>query len=141
MKKVIASLSEDGWVTDSKKILNYLVNYYILSDAAQSFMFQDKIINLPETYFKFINDPDGMKLGIKQDLDKLLGRYFSFVDVQTEVKELTGKAFAILLYASVIDENGVKHDLSVVSQINSNKDRSVIEINNYGSGIDFLNSL
>lgn len=141
MSKVIASLNEDGWITDSKKILRYLLNYYILSDAAQSLMFQDKIINLPETYFKYINDPDGMRLGIKQDLDKLLSRYFPFVDVQTEVKKLTDSAFGILLSASVIDDDGIRHELSVVSKINTNKDRDVIEINNYGTGVDFLNNL
>lgn len=139
--KVIASLNEDGWVTDSKKILDYLLSYYILSDSAQSLIFQDKIINLPETYFKYINDPDGMKLGIRQDLDKLLSRYFPTVDIEVELKELTKKAFAILLFVSVIDENGIKYELSKVTQIDTSKSRTVVEVSNYGNGINFLNNL
>ena len=45
MAKVVASLSEQAWITDSAKILNNLMSYYILTDSAQSVMFQDKLIN------------------------------------------------------------------------------------------------
>ena len=139
--KVIPSLSENGWVANSKDMLSNLMSYYILSDAAQSIAFQDNIINLPETYYKYINDPDGMASGIKEDLDKLLSRYFVSVDVLTSVREIDNKKFGILLYVAVIDKDNIKTELSKITEINSLGLRKVIDVNNYGDGISMLNSL
>lgn len=139
--KTVASLSEQGWIHDSNKILNNLMSYYILSDSAQSLCFQGNIINLPETYYKYINDPEGMCVGIKQDLDSMLSRYFQLVDVVPMVKSLTNKNYAILLYVSVIDYDNVKIDLSKVVEFNSGGLRKVIDVNNRGNAVDMFNSL
>lgn len=138
---MIPSLSELAYVTSSKDILSHLISYYILSDAAQSITFQDNIINLPETYYKNINDPDGMMSGVKDDLDKLLSRYFVNVDVITQVKELSSKKFAILLYVAVIDEESIKTELTKVAEINSAGLRKILAMNNFGDGAAYLNSI
>lgn len=131
-QSVIASLSDQAWVTDKGKILAYLVSYYILSDAAQSLVFQGNIINLPETYYKYINEPDNMALGVKQDLEKLLNRYYELVDVTTEAKEIGNGGYGILLHASVVDSYGVKHNLSKVVEMDTSGVRRVIDASNYG---------
>jgi hypothetical protein len=141
MTKVIPSLSESGWITSSKDILSSVMSYYILSDAAQSISFQDNIINLPETYFKFINDPEGMTNAIKSDLDKILSRYFVNVDVETKVKELDNKKYAILLYVAVIDDESIKTELSNVAEISSSGLRKILSMNNFGDGLSYLNSI
>lgn len=141
MVKVIPSLSESGWINSSKDILSAAISYYILSDAAQSIAFQDNIINLPETYFKYINDPDGMNNAIKSDLDRLLGRYFINVDVETKVKELSAKKFAILFYVAVIDEENVKTELSNIAEISSSGLRKILSMNNFGDGLSYLQCL
>lgn len=138
---VIPSLTEEGWVTASKDILAYNLAHYILSDAAQSISFAGNIINLPETYYKHINSPLDMAGAIKTDLERLLGRYFVSTDVMTEVKEITAKNFAILIYAAVIDKENVKHELSRITEVNSSGIRKIVEINNYGDGLSYLNSL
>ena len=139
--KIIPSLSEMAYVTSSSDILSHLISYYILSDAAQSITFQDNIINLPETYYKNINDPDGMMSGIKNDLDKLLSRYFVNVDVITQVKELSSKKYAILLYVAVIDEESIKTELTKIAEINSSGLRKILAMNNFGDGASYLNSI
>jgi len=139
--KVIASLSEQGWVTDSAKILNFIFSYYILTDRAQTVIFQDNLISLPETYYKYINDPDGMATAIKSDLEKLIGRYFPIADVDTEVKKITDSKFAILLYAAAITENNTRIELSRVVEISTTGLRKIIEVNNFGDGRLYLNSL
>lgn len=141
MGKVIGSLSEQGWITDSSKILNSVVSYYILTDSAQSLVFQNNLINLPQTYYLYINDPDAMSAAIKTDLDKLISRYFQSVDVTTEVKPLSDSKYAILLYVSVIDDENTKIDLSKVVEINTTGLRKVIEVNNYGDGLQTLLSI
>lgn len=141
MTKVIPSLSEHGWVTDSSKVLNYLLSYYILTDNGQSLTFQDNLINLPLTYYEHINDPDAMAAGIKSDLDRLLSRYFDMIEVQTEARKIDESRYGVLLYASVVDENSRRVDLSKVVEINTTGLRRVIDINNYGDGIATLGQL
>ena len=141
MAKVVASLSEQAWITDSAKILNNLMSYYILTDSSQSVMFQDKLINLPFTYYKFINDPVGMNAAVKTDLDTLLSRYFPVVDVTTEVKQLTNTRFGILLYASVIDEESNRIELAKVTEISTTGLRKVIDVSNNGDGRAYLGSM
>lgn len=140
MSIILPSISEQGWLTDSSKILNYVISYYILTDNAQSLVFQGNLINLPYTYFQFINDPDQMSTGIKTDLDKLLSRYFEIVEVETSVKQLTESRYAILLYGAVIDNESNRIEISKVVDINTTGLRKVIDVNNYGDGLAMLNS-
>lgn len=135
MSRFIASLSDLGWVTSSETILSKLLGYYILTDSAQSVIFQGNLINLPQAYYEFINDPDGMAVRVKSDLDKLLSRYFEMVEVSTEVVAKTDSMFGVLLYATVIDKDGIKVNLGKVVDLSSTGVSNVININNYGDGL------
>lgn len=135
MSRFIASLSDLGWVTSSETILSKLLGYYILTDSAQSVIFQGNLINLPQAYYEFINDPDGMAVRVNSDLDKLLSRYFEMVEVSTEVVAKTDSMFGVLLYATVIDKDGIKVNLGKVVDLSSTGVSNVININNYGDGL------
>jgi hypothetical protein len=137
----IPSLSEEGWVKTSKDVLSYNLAHYILSDAAQSIAFHGNIINLPETYHLHINDPMGLASAIKTDLERLLGRYFISVDVTTDIKEINPKNYAILIYAAVIDDDNIKHELTRVTETNTSGVRKILEMNNYGDGMSYLNAM
>lgn len=141
MTKAIASLSEHGWITDSKKMLNQLISYYILTDSGQSLAYQNNLINLPKTYYEYINDPDGMASAVKRDLDNLLSRYFQIVDVQTDIRDMGDGRFAILIYAAVVDDGNVRTELSKITQINTTGLRQILEVNNYGDGKNVLINL
>ena len=138
MKKVIGSLSDLGWVDNSETLLSKLLGYYILTDSAQSVIFQNNLINLPQTYYEYINDPQGMATRIKNDLDTLLSRYFSMVEVETEAVAKTESVYGILLYATVVDDKGIKVNLGKVAEISSTGVTKVISINNYGDGLSQL---
>lgn len=138
---ILPTLTEDGWITNSKSILEYLIEYYILSDAAQSISFQNHITNLAETYYRCINDPDKMAYEMKNDLDKLLSKYFQNVEVETVAKQLTGNKYAILLYVAVIDEEMIKTELARITEINTSGLRKIIAINNYGDGLNYLQAV
>ena len=140
MSKMIGSLSELGWVENSEVILSKLLGYYILTDAAQSVMFQGNLINLPETYFRNINDPLNMAVDVRSDLEKLLSRYFPTIEVSCEAVAKTESAYAIAIYASVIDQEGIKVSLGRVVNLNSTGVSKVIEVNNYGDGLAMLRS-
>lgn len=138
MGKVIGSLSDLGWVDNSETLLSKLLGYYILTDSAQSVIFQNNLINLPQSYYEYINDPQGMATRIKNDLDTLLSRYFSLVEVETEAVAKTESVYGILLYATVVDDKGIKVNLGKVAEISSTGVTKVININNYGDGLSQL---
>ena len=138
MGKVIGSLSDLGWVDNSETLLSKLLGYYILTDSAQSVIFQNNLINLPQSYYEYINDPQGMATRIKNDLDSLLSRYFSLVEVETEAVAKTESVYGILLYATVVDDKGIKVNLGKVAEISSTGVTKVININNYGDGLSQL---
>ena len=138
MGKVIGSLSDLGWVDNSETLLSKLLGYYILTDSAQSVIFQNNLINLPQSYYEYINDPQGMATRIKNDLDALLSRYFSLVEVETEAVAKTESVYGILLYATVVDDKGIKVNLGKVAEISSTGVTKVISINNYGDGLSQL---
>lgn len=138
MGKVIGSLSDLGWVDNSETLLSKLLGYYILTDSAQSVIFQNNLINLPQSYYEYINDPQGMATRIKNDLDTLLSRYFSMVEVETEAVAKTDSVYGILLYATVVDDKGIKVNLGKVAEISSTGVTKVISINNYGDGLSQL---
>lgn len=135
MGKVIGSLSDLGWVDNSETLLSKLLGYYILTDSAQSVIFQNNLINLPQSYYEYINDPQGMATRVKNDLDALLSRYFSLVEVETEAVAKTESVYGILLYATVVDDKGIKVNLGKVAEISSTGVTKVISINNYGDGL------
>ena len=141
MTAVVPSLSEQGWITDSYKILNNIVSYYILTDAAQTLVFEGNLISLPETYYKYINQPVEMASAIKSDLDKMISRYFPIAEVNTEAKAMTDSQYAILLYAAAVTEDGTRIELSKVVEISTTGLRKIIEVNNYGDGVSYLQSL
>ena len=87
--KVVYSLSEDGYVTDPARMLEYLVSYYILSEASQSVSFQGSIINLPETYYLYLHDPDSMANAVRSDLERLLSKYYTIVDVSAYARKIS----------------------------------------------------
>ena len=140
MTKVVASLSSMGWVTDETFILSYLVSYYILTDGAQSITYQGSLTSLSETYYKYINSPEEMSIAVKNDLENLLSRYFSMVDVETSTKVINKSSkYAVLMYVSVYGESG-KLELTKVAEIDTAGLRKVINMNNYGEGTSFLNN-
>ena len=138
MGKVIGSISDLGWVDNSETLLSKLLGYYILTDSAQSVIFQNNLINLPQSYYEYINDPQGMATRIKNDLDALLSRYFSLVEVETEAVAKTDSVYGILLYAAVVDDKGIKVNIGKVAEISSTGVTKVININNYGDGLSQL---
>ena len=131
----MASLSEQGWISDPKTILSSVVSNYLNTDAAQSLIFQSSIISLPQTYYRHINDPQEMASGVQQDLTNLLSNYFAEVDVICEARQLTGKHYAISTKVAVMAEDGIRYDLARVMEIDSSSLRKIIELNNTGDAL------
>jgi hypothetical protein len=130
----VPTLSEDGWVTDPGKMLDYLFSYYILTDAQQTIVFRDSIISLPATYHLYINDPDGLAEAIRSDFSKLLDRHFSNSEVQCYAKQdpISPSIYYLFLSAIITDDSGTRYELNKITQLREGRSTKVIQYNNYG---------
>ena len=141
MKFKIGSLSDKGWVSEPQAILSYLMACYIQSDIAQTLFFHGNITSLPNTYRQFINDPEKMATAMQSDINNLLSRYFSQVQVQTQAKQTSGSHYAVILYASVLTEDNERVELGRVVEMDTSELRRIIEVNNYGDAKNAFNQL
>ena len=137
----IASLSEKAWIDDPKAILSYVMSCYLLTDAAQTYVFQNNVKSLPQTYHRFINDPSGMATAVRSELSEMLGYYFAHAEVSTQVREISVKHYAIALHAVVLTEDGARHNLAKVMELDSQNLRKILDVNNYGNALSVLQSL
>lgn len=134
----LASLSEQGWISDPKIILSYIMTSYMLTDASQSLVFEGNLKSLPETYYKHINDPTAMASAMSSELNVLLLAYFVHADVDAQAKQVNGKHHAIVLRASVMTEEGERVDLAKLMEIDTQNLRRIVNVNNYGDALSSL---
>ena len=137
----IGALSDQGWVSDPASTLNYLFTCYLLTDAAQTLLFDRSVISLAHSYHLHINDPDKMAVQVRNDLTTLINRYFPQCDVQIRARQIEGSHYGILMYAKAITEDNQAIELTRVMEISTANLRKVIQVNNFGDGQNVLGSL
>lgn len=137
----IAAVSDLGWVEDSATTLNHLFSVYLLTDAAQSLLYQGSMISMSQTYYNHINDPVGMAAQVASDLQELMGKYFVQVEVQCKAREITSKYYAVVITATVMTEASERLELSKVMEIDSSNLRKIIDVNNYGDGLTLIETI
>lgn len=128
----IASISDKGWIADDKNTMSYVFGCYMLTDAAQTLLYEDNLVSLPLTYHKFINDPEGMAAQVVSDLTKQMGAYFPQVDVRARAKQVSGSHYAVLMEVTVITESNERLQLAKLMEIDNDNLRKIINVNNYG---------
>lgn len=137
----IGSLSDQGWVSDPSSTLNYILVCYLLTDAAQTLLFERSVVSLSETYHQFINEPDKMATAVSSDLNKLITRYFPQADVSVQTKKLSGSGYGLMVVASAITENNERIELARVMEISTANLRKIIQTNNYGDALSVFKNL
>lgn len=128
----VASISDKGWIADDKNTMSYVFGCYMLTDAAQTLLYENNLISLPLTYHQYINDPDGMAAAVVNDLTKLMGYYFPQVDVRARAKQVSGTHYAVLMEVSVITESNERLQLARLMEIDNDNLRKILNVNNYG---------
>lgn len=129
----IPTLSEDHYVDSIDKKLDHLVSYFILSDVNQSLLFRGDILSLAFTYYSGINEPQVFENKLRSDLSFILEKYFRKVDVDIEIREKERQNDVdILLYVSVMDDNGNESKLSKIVIIRNSKIEKLINITSSG---------
>lgn len=138
----IPTLSEDHYVDSIDKKLDHLVSYFILSDVNQSLLFRGDILSLAFTYYSGINEPQVFENKLRSDLSFILEKYFRKVDVDIEIREKERQNDVdILLYVSVMDDNGNESKLSKIVIIRNSKIEKLINITSSGFKDGLLTAL
>lgn len=140
---VIPSLSKDGWISSSEKILDFVISHYILTDTQQTLLYKGALISLPYTYFLHNNKPESMAEAMADDLRKLLTRYFAEAEVSARAKRdsLDDNVYTIFISAAVIDKDNKRYELSKVTQLLNSKAKVITSFNNVGLAADHYNTI
>lgn len=128
----VASISDKGWISDDKSTLSYVFGCYMLTDSAQTLLYSGRLINLPQTYYQFINDPDGMANAVISDLSNVVGAHFPQVDVKARAKQISGSHYAILMQVTATTESNERIQLAKLMEIDNDNLRKILDVNNYG---------
>lgn len=137
---ILPTLSSDNWVLPGEKMLDYLLTYYITTDARQSYLFNNNLISLPYSYAMYSTDPIGFRNRIMDDLNTILKRYFEVVDVKADVYEDKSEALSyyVILSASVMTKEGLKYDLNKVTTTKNNVTDKILSFSNYGLAKNYV---
>lgn len=137
---ILPTLSSDNWVLPGERMLDYLLTYYITTDARQSYLFNNNLISLPYSYAMYSTDPIGFRNRIMDDLNTILKRYFEVVDVKADVYEDKSEALSyyVILSASVMTKEGLKYDLNKVTTTKNNVTDKILSFSNYGLAKNYV---
>ena len=138
-KKVLPTLTHNGFISDVDEMLNRIYYYYITSDYTQSITFFGEIKSLAYALKRADFKPDRATEEVKYDLINILHRYFEHSDVSSLTvdykEELTGNnkvIYVIGIDIEVIDKTGKKYQLSKSIKLDENNKL------HFNDGIDYL---
>lgn len=126
------SLSEDGWVTSSMKIADYLLSHFFISDFSQSYIYITNVSSLPWIIQKHQGDISRTCTEIQNTLSEYFSRFFS--NVQVEVTDVTNTATPskaeISIYLKFIDKDNKEFVFGKLLEIADMTITKIIDINN-----------
>lgn len=137
MAVVMPSLSEDGWVVYPGSIVDYAFAHFFLSDYSQSYIYNGAVSSFAWVIEESQGDYMKLQNLMTVTLQNYLGRYFSKVTVDCDVRESTTNPNLreMYLYVSVTDNEGKEHVVGKMLNYENNKVLSVVNVNNYGNEI------
>ena len=84
----LPTLSTDGWVSHSKKKLDYLLTHFWLSEYSSSEIYAGHVASLPWLLQTHKNSMANLASATERTLQFYLGRYFPMAKVQVQVTEV-----------------------------------------------------
>lgn len=132
-----ATLSDQGYIEDTKLILARMIAGYMATGYHQSLSYPDDMASLPRAYHLGRNEPETFKNEIIKDLTKLFSSRFSsdLIEIQAEVRMDDKNVKAdILLFVSIVDDKGMKYSIGGLTDYDGKVLGKIVEINNYGDG-------
>lgn len=138
---VLPSFSPTGWIRDPVEKLDYLFCHFFEADAGMSYLNPTKTYNIQDIFGHATNDP----LQFTTRLEEVLYQYLLafFEDANVKVIDNSQKRDEKGIYVEVsaqinVIQNGKVYDIQKVVQYRQGKFSAMLEKNNYGRGVDWL---
>lgn len=131
-KVLFPSLSEDGWVSSSTKVADYLFSHFFISDYSQTYVYDKQVSSMPW----IIQKNQGDMTQTLSDMQATLSIYFSryFNNVVVEAKDITDANFPskgiISLYIKFTDQENKDQVFGKLLEISNMTISKIVAINN-----------
>jgi hypothetical protein len=105
----LPSLSEDGWVNTTSKMVDYMMSHFLLSEYSRDPLYRGNITSLPYILQSSNGNVEDAIANARTALQTYFSRYFDNVEVQVVEQpndEQPGLA-QIKIYIQFTDKNGV----------------------------------
>lgn len=132
--KLLPTLSDDGWVSDSRKKADYLLAHFFESDYSQTALYLGNVSSLSWVMQEGNNDmPKTVRL-LRDTINDYLSRYFESVETEVSVNEANQPSSYVYLniYIGFTDSEGKEYTLSRLLETIDGKLNKVIKNNNLG---------
>lgn len=130
-KKVLPTLTVDGFVNSVPQTCDYLLAYFFLSQYSQSNLYYDKVSSLAYIIQENGHDEQTMLLRIQSTLTTLFNRYFDSVEVSANIeRDVSNEAQYEIITELTVRRGTVSYNVGrQVSLINSVV-QNIAELNN-----------
>lgn len=129
---VVASLSETGWITDTRTMLDKAMSYFFVSEENQTQLFLGEITSLPYIIQSNTGSISDTITSIERALHRYLSRYFNYVEVSVSEKTQTVQSnkAELIIYIQVTGNDGFNQSLSKLVQIEESTIKQIIDLSN-----------
>ena len=129
---LLPSLSEDGWLNTSERIADYMLAHFFLSEKSQTYLYGAQVASLQ---YIIQNNADSMMntaIETKTTLYSYFARYFTSVEVECSVNDITtnGSSANLNIYVGFTDSDGKTFSVGKLVNILNSKVNSFITLNN-----------
>lgn len=140
---VVPSLSENGWVTNPAKIIDFIVSYYFLTDEAQTYLFDTNLKSLPATYYRNQNEIERFKRDVKDEITSLLSPHFATIEVNVRSERKVGdeNQWVVFISMQATREDGTRYELHKITELENSVTSRVFTFNNFGEAEVVYNAL
>lgn len=135
MPVTVPTLSENGWVTDSQAMTEYLFTYFLLSEYSQTQLYLGSISSFPWILQKYKGNTMELTSALTSALNTYYRRHFPNVDIEVTEKTIDSESSKaeITIYVKVIDSLGDEFILGRILSIKDSKLNAIIKLSNTGS--------
>jgi hypothetical protein len=129
----VPTLSAKGWVDSLPEKADVLISHFFASDAFQSSLYAGEIANLQVLIQQYMHDIDGLKQGLRNSLEKYLGRYYSevTVDIADDTAVNPSNRISLMLNCMVV-EKGRSYSFANLLSLVDSKFEKITKLNNTG---------
>jgi hypothetical protein len=128
----VPSLSQDGWVTNPKLALDYLLGHFFSAEYSQDPIYRGQITSLQWFVQQYYNSPLQMASALERALTIYFGRYSTNVVVEVKASQdsTNSNNYTVSIFAEMDDGNGGRVSISQAKDVSNSRIAAIVAANN-----------